>query len=60
MESKQLSAPVSDAQAEAVRLEQENCPAVDPLAEVRKAIEADCRIAPAEYLEEIRTAASGE
>jgi hypothetical protein len=60
MESKLLSSPASDSPAEVVRPEQPSCPEVDALAEVRKAIGADCRIEPEKYLEEIRVAASGE
>jgi hypothetical protein len=60
MESKLLSRPVSDSPVETVRTEQQSCPEKDALAEIRKAIVADCRLAPEEYLEEVRVAASGE
>jgi hypothetical protein len=60
MESKLLSSPVSDIPAEPVRPEQQTCPGADALAEVCQVILADCRLAPAEYLKEIRVAASGE
>jgi hypothetical protein len=43
-----------------VPAEERSCPAEEALAEVRKAIVADCRHAPAKYLEEIEVAASGE
>ena len=60
MESKLLTPPVSESPAETVRPEKQSCPEKNALAEVRKAIVADCRIAPEEYLEEVRVAASGE
>jgi hypothetical protein len=60
MESKLLSSAASDSSAEVLSPEQQSCPAADALAEVRQAILADCRLAPAEYLEEIRVAASEE
>jgi len=60
MESKLLSSPVSDSPAEVARPEQQSCPPADALAEAHEAIVADCRLAPAQYLEEIYVAASGE
>jgi hypothetical protein len=60
MESDLLSRPLSDSPVETVRPEQQSCPEKDALAEVRKAIVADCRLAPEEYLEEVHVAASGE
>ena len=60
MESKLLTPPVSDSPAETVRPEQQARPEEVALAEVRKAIVADCRLAPEEYLQEVRVAASGE
>jgi hypothetical protein len=60
MESNLLARPVSDSPAETVRPEQQSSPEEGALAEVRKAIVADCRHAPEEYLEEVRVAASGE
>ncbi len=60
MESKLLTPPVSDIPVETVRPEQQSCPEKDALAEVRKAIVDDCRLAPGQYLDEVRVAASGD
>jgi hypothetical protein len=59
MESNLLSSAAKDSSAEAVPAAQQSS-VVDALAELRKAIAADCGIAPAEYLQEIRVAAGGE
>jgi hypothetical protein len=60
MESNLLSSPVNDSPAEAVRAEQRTRPGVPALDEVLEVIVTDCRLAPKEYLEENRMAASGE
>jgi hypothetical protein len=60
MESKLLAPTVSDSSAEAAQPAQQTCAPVDALAEVRQAIAADCRVEPAEYLDEVRVAAGGE
>ena len=60
MERNLLSSPPSVAPAEAPSAERQCCPEAEALAEARKTIVADCRIAPEEYLEEVRVAASGE
>jgi|GEM_PF-5344283 hypothetical protein len=60
MDSKLLSPAAGDSATETVQPAQQSCPQAEALADVRKAIAADCCIAPDEYLEEIRVAASGE
>src|SRR2546430_2031065 len=51
METKPVSAAVSDSVAEAVRPAPPSSPERDVLAEVHDAIQADCRVAPDVYLE---------
>jgi hypothetical protein len=60
MESKLLSPAVGDSPAETVRPEPPSSTEAEALADVRKAIVTDSRKAPADYLAEIRVAASGE
>lgn len=38
----------------------ETAPQLDPLREVVKLVELDCRVAPREYLEEVRVPIGGE
>ena len=56
MENRQLASPVSDTTTNPAR----TSPEAVALAEVQKGIATDCRLAPQEYLEEVRVAASGE
>jgi hypothetical protein len=60
MESKPLSSPVSNPPAETLPSEQPSVLDAAALAEVVQVIAADCRLAPEQYLDEIRMAASGE
>jgi hypothetical protein len=59
METKSVCPAATDSSTDAVPAAQQSA-VVDVLAELRKAIAADCGLAPEEYLEEIRVAVGGE
>jgi hypothetical protein len=60
MENKLLSSPANSPAEVIVELEHANSAASKVLADVTQAIAVDTRINPEEYLEETRSASSGE